>query len=285
MKATQRFVALAALAMLAAPAAANDNAGWHARVDALLLNPTVSGQGFRRIFQEIPDGVYFDGKLQDGLEGGWRLVLAKENCCGFGVRFRYFDFENDPGTPNYRGNWENGVDLEFDGIINIDVHSVDIEATQRAQFRHWDLVFSGGLRQGSVEITQPGNLFAAVTTFYNIQSGVEFDGVGPTMALAAERPIGCTNFTLIGRARTAILFGELDQIRTFGPGAAPTGPNNTDEFVQYTELQFGLNYGRCIGRTNASFGVFWEAHRWDSDSGALGDLALHGLSLQTGLTF
>ena len=287
MKADKILWALAALLVLAPTPGARGDAGWSARVDALLLSPTISGQGFRRVFQEIPNGVYFDGQLEDGLEGGVRFVVAKENPSGFGVRFQYFDWENDPSatSPNYVGNWENGVDLEFSGAVEIDVMAIDIEATQRAVFRAWDLVVSGGLRHGQVEISQPGDLFTGVSTFYGIRSGVEFEGTGPTMALEAIRPLGQTNLSLVGRARTALLFGELDQMRTFGGGAAPTSPNTTDDFVQVTELQFGVNYQRRIGRADASFGVFWEAQRWDSDSGALGDLALHGLSLQTGLAY
>lgn len=282
MKAGKFLAALTATALVAAAPGAQGDAGWSARVDALLLSPSISGAGFGRIFREVPSGVYFDGVLEDGLEGGVRFVLAKEHCTGLGVRFQYFDFDTDA---SYRGEWENGTVIPVAGPLDVDVHAIDIEVTQRAEFRFWDLLVSGGLRQGSVGIGQGGSLFSGIGSFYGIASGVDFDGVGPTVALEAQRPLGVTGLSIVGRARWSLLFGELEQMATFGGGAPPTFASVTDDHVQVTEVQFGMNYTKRIRGANASFGVFWEAQRWDSDSGALGDLALHGLSLQSGLAY
>ncbi|TWT47483.1 Lpg1974 family pore-forming outer membrane protein [Botrimarina hoheduenensis] len=261
---------------------ANDNAGWNARVDALLLAPKVNGPGFGNIFRGVPDNVDFIGQYDGGLQGGVRFVLGKENCDGFGVRFQYFHFDNDV---DYRGNWENGISEIFDGRSRVDVHAIDIEATQRATFRSWDLVVGGGLRQGSVALSQGGGLFAGIGSFYGLPSGVDFDGVGPTFSISAERPLGCTNVSLVGRARTSLLFGDIDILPTFGGGSQALLTIN-DEFVQVTEFQFGLNYDRALSHAKTlTVGVFWEAQRWDSDTNFLGDLALHGLSIQSGLSF
>lgn len=261
---------------------ANDDAGWSARVDALLLTPKVQGQGFRNIFVEVPDATEFLGQFDNGLEGGVRFVIAKENCDGFGVRFRYFDFDNDVG---YDGIWDGGTPIVIDGESFVDVHAIDIEATQRGTFRSWDLQVSGGLRQGSVEIGQEGGLFPGVGTFYALRSGVEFDGVGPTFAVGADRRLGGSNLSLVGRARTSLLFGDIDVLPTFG-GGSQVAFSIVDEFVQVWEFQFGLNYEKRISRGREILvGVFWEAQRWDSDSNALGDLALHGLSIQSGINF
>lgn len=281
MKAGKVIAAVAATVLAASPQAYGD-AGWSARVDALLLSPSISGAGFGRVFREVPDGVYFDGVLEDGLEGGVRFVLAKEHPTGLGVRFQYFDFDTDA---DYRGEWENGTIISIAGQMEVDVHAIDIEVTQRAEFRFWDLLVSGGLRQGSVGLGQGGGLFAGIGSFYGIASGVDFDGVGPTVSLEAQRPLGVSGLSIVGRARWSLLFGELEQTPTFGISTPPIFSNVTDDHVQVTEVQFGVNYTKRVRGANASFGVFWEAQRWDSDSGALGDLALHGLSLQTGLAY
>ncbi len=72
---------------------------------------------------------------------------------------------------------------------------------------------------------------------------------------------------------------------TFGNETPPIFSHTVDDFVQVTEVQFGLNYRKGLGCADGTFGVFWEAQRWDSDSDRLGDLGLHGLSLQTGLEY
>lgn len=282
MKAAWKLSALVATAAMAAQAGANDNAGWHARVDALLLAPNVSGPGFGNIFGEVPANTYFGGAFDGQMLGAYRLVAAKEHCSGLGVQFQYFEFDHSVG---YNGEWENGVDLDFVGEIDVDVYAFDAEVTQRAEFRYWDLMVSGGLRAGGVGIHQGGSLYTGVASFYGIPSGVEFDGVGPTLSLSGERPLGSSGLSVVGRARVSLLFGELESTPTFGAIAPPIPTRTVDDFVQVTEIQFGLNYRHNVGPGVGTFGVFWEAQRWDSDSNALGDLALHGLSLQTGLQY
>ena len=275
---------LVALISTAGVAAGNDDAGVRFRVDALLLDAHIAGNNFGSVFPEVPSGTYFGGSLDGGLQGGWRIVAEAENQSGLGVRFQYFEFDN---AVSYQGEWENGVSLIFGGDIGVDVYAVDIEATQRATFRKWDLVVGGGLRAGGVDISQGGGLFTGLTSFYGVRSGADFDGVGPTVSLAAERPLGGSGLSVIGRARASLLFGEVDQVPTFGvtpfPPVIPT--RTTDDLVQVTEIQFGMNYEREFGAATGTFGVFWEAQRWDSDSNTTGDLGLHGLSLQSGLEY
>ncbi len=280
--ATLTAAVLTAFLVVGGVAHANNDAGWHARVDALLLSANVSGQGFQRIFQVIPDGVYFGGNLDGGLQGGYRLVGGKENCEGLGVQFQFFNFDNAVG---YNGEWENGVDLDFVGELDVDVYAFDAEVTQRAEFRRWDLLVGGGLRVGGVGIHQDGSLYPGVASFYGVPSGVDFVGIGPTLSASAERPLGSSGLSVVGRARVALLFGELEQTPTFGALTPPILARTENEFVQVTEIQFGMNYRKGLGSADGTFGVFWEAQRWDSDSGALRDLALHGLSLQTGLIY
>lgn len=281
MKAAMTAAVLAAFFVVGGAAHAND-AGWRARVDALLLSANVSGQGFGRIFRDIPDGVYFGGDLDGGLQGGYRLVGAKENCHGLGVQFQFFNFDNAVG---YNGEWENGVDLDFVGELDVDVYAFDAEVTQRAEFRRWDFMVGGGLRAGGVGIHQGGNLYTGLASFYGVPSGVDFDGVGPTLSASAERPLGSSGLSVVGRARLALLYGELEQTPTFGVQTPPIFSRTEDDFVQVTEIQFGMNYRKHLGAADGTFGVFWEAQRWDSDSGALGGLGLHGLSLQSGLIY
>lgn len=277
-----RMAMVLALCALTGSVQANDNAGWYARIDALLLDPSINSNGFANVFRGVPSDTDLRGSLGGGLKGGYRLVGGKENCSGLGVNFQYFELDS---SVNYNGEWEGATDFQFNGGIDLEVYAFDAEVTQRATFRHWDLVVGGGLRAGGVEIEQGGGLFIGPGTFYGIPSGVDFDGVGPTISVAAERPLGNSGLEIVGRARASLLFGQLEQTATFGGAAPPIFSTTSDDLVQVTEIQFGMNYDRQIGSATGTFGVFWEAQRWDSDSDALGDLGLHGLSLQSGLLY
>ena len=274
---------LYAVAMLAtATGSVLADPGYYAGVEYLLLSPQITNRGFDNIFYVgAAASVETDGVIDDGLESGVRLTVGKEACDGFGVQFRYFHFESDF---DYSGEWDGGTPILINGLVDIEANAIDIEMTQRAQFRAWDLVVSGGLRYGSVEIAQPGGLFNGIPALvFNGRSGVEFEGVGPTFSITAQRPIGNRGLSVVGRARTALLFGDIDQTYAFqGPPFAGT---INDDFVQVSEFQLGLQADRHIGNRTVNLGIFWEAQRWDSDSNALGDLGLHGLSLMAGLGY
>lgn len=256
--------------------------GVHASVEALLLAPKINSTGFENIFYEGVDfdNVNVEGNFEDALKGGVRFVLGKESCCGFGAQVRYFTYENSFA---YDGLWDAGSGtLSVIGESEISVDAIDVELTQRGSFSSWDLVVTGGLRYGSVDISQPGGFFGGIPALiFAGGTGVEFEGVGPTFSLSAQRPVG-HGLSVFGRARTALLFGDIDVTPGFRAGGVFTIEN---EFTQVWEFQFGLNYERELNNSTFVGGIFWEAQRWDSDSDFLGDLALHGLGLSGGFTY
>lgn len=279
----KRFSQLA-VAVLAAlqVGSAHAEPGCFGSVEALLLAPKINSTGFQSVFY---DGVDFDtvqtdGNFEDQLKGGVRFILGNEGCCGFGTQVRYFTYENNS---EYRGLWDAGAGtIPLIGDNEIDVDALDVEVTQRGSFSSWDIVATGGLRYGRVEISQFDGFFDAIPALvFGGSTGVEFEGVGPTFSLNAQRPMGY-GVSLFGRARTALLFGDIDVTPGFRSGGSFT---IEDEFTQVWEFQFGLNYERNLGNATAFGGVFWEAQRWDSDSNFLGDLGLHGLGLSAGLRY
>lgn len=256
---------------------------WFSSVEALLLAPKTNTQGFDGFFYEgAPATAETGGNYGSSLEGGVRFTLGAQDCaCGIGARVRYFTFDNNV---DYTGEWENGGGpVVLNGGVDIDVDALDIEVTQRGRFNYWDFLVSGGLRYGRVDIEDNTGIFNGLgaAVFFGA-TGATFEGVGPTFAGQAKRYIGDTGVSLIGRGRTALLFGDLDVYSAFIDDGLL---RIQDEFVQVWEFQFGLGYDRACSLGTANLGVFWEAQRWDSESNALGDLALHGLSLMGGLTY
>lgn len=274
-----RMVCLGTL--LLAPSVALAEAGWNAGVEYLLLAPKVNSTGFEMLFYE---GVDFDtveteGDYNNKLEGGVRLTGGYETCCGFGAQVRYFSYDNDIG---YQGLWNAGTTIPVFGQNTIDVDALDIEVTQRGEFKSWDVVATGGLRYGSVDITQPTNFFSGIpAVIFGGPTGVDFTGVGPVVSLSAQRPLGY-GLSIFGRARMAMLFGDVEVTPAFQSGGTFTVQ---DEFAQVWEMQFGLQMNHDFNGHNVFGGVFWEAQRWDSDSNFIGDLGLHGLGLSAGCTY
>jgi hypothetical protein len=263
------FTLAAASAVAVFFAAGSVHGGAYGDVQFLLLSPHTQTSGFDNFFYRgKPPGADTEGSYDSDLEPAFRFVLGADDCSGFGARVRYFRFDNDV---NYTGEWENGGPvLELSSTVDIEVDALDVELTQRGCVRCWDLGVAAGLRYGSVDIVETSDVFGGIPAAVFIgPTGVEFEGVGPTFAAEAFRPVGCTGLSIVGRARTALLFGDIDGASPFIPGGAFTVG---DDFVQVWEFQFGLDYTRC-------------AQRWDSDSDSLGDLALHGLGLHAGLGF
>ncbi|MEM6798152.1 MAG: Lpg1974 family pore-forming outer membrane protein [Planctomycetota bacterium] len=255
---------------------------WYSSVEALLLTPKTNSQGFNNFFYaEAPVNVETKSSYANSMEGGVRFVGGfEDSCCGFGGRVRYFLFDN---TVDYRSVWDSGTPVSLSGGVGVDVDAFDCEVTQRGEFRKWDLLVAGGLRYGGVDVRENSGLFSGLSAavFFG-PTGVSFDGVGPTFAGEARRELGASGLSIVGRARTALLFGDIDIASAFHGGGAIS---IEDEFVQVWEFQFGLAYDHDCSFGTATCGVFWEAQRWDSESNALGDLALHGLSLMGGITF
>ena len=181
------------------------------------------------------------------------------------------------------GLYDNGAGtILMAGGVDIEAHALDVEVTQRGDFQCSDWLVSGGLRHGGVDITEPNGIFGVipVAAFFG-PTGVEFSGTGPTVSGEPSRHFGgCSGLSLFGRARSALLFGDIDVTSPFRGGVVF---NIEDEFVHVWEYQLGIQYDHCFCGKTAHVGVFWEAQRWDSESNALGDLAFHGLEISTGL--
>ena len=196
--------------------------GYFASAELLLLAPKVNSTGFEQVFYEGVDftSVEVEGDFDDGLEAGYRIVAGKESCDGFGVQFRYFHFDQNIG---YDGLWDAGAGtVSVIGDVGVQAMAFDAEVFQRGKFRSWDTVLSGGLRYGSVEYNQPANFFNGIpAVVFAGATGLEFDGVGPTLALTGERELGY-GLSIVGRARVALLFGEIDYTPAFRSGGSFT---------------------------------------------------------------
>jgi hypothetical protein len=257
--------------------------GFYSGIDLLFLSPKISDVGITNIFffGEVPAAAEFEGSFDSPLEFAQRLFVGYQGDQGGGVRVRWFTFDNDL---EYVGEWENGgPELELLGTANLDVDALDAELTQIGAFRTWTWMGSAGVRYGRVNLSEDINFEDIPAAVFDDPTGVNFEGAGPTLSVEGARPLLMNGFSIFANARTSLLFGDIDLRSPFIQDGLFQIHN---EFAQVWEFQAGGRLRRPVTQAVDVFGgIFWEAQRWESDSGLLGDLAFHGFGSQFGFFF
>ena len=287
MKRTIRWtLAIGMIALGASSTQVRADEGLYASVDLLFLSPKLNAVNFNSIFYVgSPVAQTADGQLNAPLEFCQRVIVGYEGDLGGGVQVRWFTFDQSAFF-NGRGNDSvNGV-VPIDGDLGFDVDYIDAELTQRGNFRYWDWLATAGARYARVDIhEQISDEFEwedwGDALWFGL-AGQEFEGAGPTMSVMGARPIFHPGFSIFGRARTALLFGEIEIDSPFMSNGGPLVIN--DVFAQVWELQAGMLWEHQFDACDLIGGFFWEAQRWDNDSN-IGEFALHGFGVNAGIIY
>lgn len=256
--------------------------GWNARVEHLLLAPTISSDTVRNIFYfgNLPSSTEESGDIESELKYAQRLILGYEGSAGGGAQVRWFTFDQDL---QYVGQVNEGPVVSLFGDANLDVDAIDAELSQRGEFGIWDLFVTAGARYSNLSLREQAINFEALSDIVWFGStGFEFQGAGPTLSIAGERQIGNTGTSFFARGRSSLLFGDTELFSAFRSGGSYV---SNDESLLVWELQLGSNIERRFETFDLLTGIFWEAQKWDSDNNTLGDIAFHGFGVTTGLRY
>lgn len=209
------------------------------------------------------DGVVFDAQLvwlrpqgsepdetaDNRFKTGSRYTIGWMNSCGRSFRVRYFEFGYGP--------WDNEADQGF------------------LQQEMIDLEYAGRFRLGS-------NLLGEVSggmrwTEYEDHDLKYSDTIGPVVGIEIRTQCWC-NVALYGLLRQSYQFGS-GYVKDEDP--PPTGLGS----YGITELQFGLEYQRCVCGGTGFFRTLFETQRWtgveDNDTE---DVGLIGFGFAAGIT-
>ncbi|MBX3414226.1 MAG: hypothetical protein KF708_16180 [Pirellulales bacterium] len=194
---------------------------------------------------------------------------------------------NAPNTIGFAQSTGDGNAMVANHSLKLEI--ADLEVTKRIYGGFTTMTFSGGARYVQMEQDfRVSNFLANGQLAGLFGHRLQYEGVGPTVALDLRRPIGWSPLSIIGGARGSILFGNTDQlIVTQLPGTVGVGIRSEDEVMSILETQFGLEWAYHIAANGRFFvsGVI-EAQLWQNAGSAsldTGDLGLIGFGFNAGL--
>lgn len=189
-----------------------------------------------------------------GFCSAFRTWIGYQNEDGLGGRARFFQFDHTA--------------VSGEAISSLEFKTIDLEVTQRVDFRRWNLLFSGGVRQ-------------AETAFYFQRDDSPFNSffggysaIGATFAAQATRDLNASgSLQLATSARWSSLFGNGSRLNS-----APVRAGS-DEMLGVLELTFGPQFQRELA-SDALLTIYGglETQTWSDAILGGDDIGLAGFS-------
>lgn len=286
---------------------------WGAGVDLVFVRPHF-GQNIAFSRTES-DGVGFANTTDVAFDYDYSLAprvwVDYQTPVGIGLRASYFAFDQGSAmlTANPPANGFGlishpafgAVDISstiptesFSARSGLDLYSIDLEMTKRADFSTWLLLAGAGVRYASIEqeyLAQLRNGANALAGQINFRH--DLSGFGPTVSVQSRRPLA-ESLGFFGMARGSLLFGQGHSSLQAGEDldlALPfitTRTSQSDSLLPIGEIQVGLDacsrltqYGQFTTRVALEGQLWGGVGNASSESGALG---LLGLSVGFGLS-
>ncbi len=245
------------------------SSNWYVGVDLPVLKPHMGTLG----------GYFFDHPAVDitpshDFQVSPRIYLGFDNAEGLGVRARYWTFDSDAELA-FPTDGAHDFDFDFGpGEVSVlgtqswlSADTLDLEATQRGCLGHFQFQLAGGFRYAKMEtgVGIYGDYEVDDTdTPYTAGIDMDFEGVGPTIAIDVRRPFGSRGLALVGNARSSWMFGKTDINGAGVLDAFPVGIYADDHMMQINEVSLGVEWSRCLARGGkVTVAAAWEAQAWE----------------------
>jgi len=211
------------------------------------------------------------------------LGYISENGLGFRVRYFQFcadsrDSFNVPKGTSFTSAAPLGLPINagedegFAAASDLMLSVWDFEATKLWRSCNWGILGAAGIRYAHIAqdyLAASSGIVGGANAEY-LDSGHNFNGAGPTVAVDVKRLFGNTGFALYGNARGSLLFGSAHQRVFREVTSSTTGlPLLLDESASFQaavlpvgELELGAEYRRDLGRADflvqlGLFGQVW----------------------------
>lgn len=220
-------------------------------------------------------------EIEHELTAAPEVWIGYRHESGFGGRFRYWSFREGTDQIVNGGAGPINSTMLFSAaplglsLVNgtqvmaatskLQLQVYDAEAQYNARAAGWNMLFSGGVR--FAQIDQSYNAFVPQTGNNTLLSNNDFRGAGPTLAVELRHPLGATPLNLYGLARGSLVFGTGRQDASL-PDQNIVALDQRDMAVSVGELELGLEYDRCIGRSRIFGQVAVVGQNWSAPGGA-----------------
>ena len=171
----------------------------------------------------------------------------------------------------------------------LEVHTVDLEGTQEFQIGKLSMVGFGGLRYGMMRQQTQATVTDSGVVTQSLDWQRRFEGVGPTVGVEVERPIGGCGLAFIGNFRGSLLFGnkDLDRVEVNGSGGGLPilTLDKASEVLGIGEIELGVQWTRRLAMGDFFVRGTYEGQLWsDCGSPTLGYLGFQGFGIGCGFT-
>ncbi len=215
--------------------------GWIAGLELAVLQPHIGS------LQIDPGGGALAITPEFDSEASPRIFLGYKGSEGLGARVRYWQFDHSAQT-----SIAGLVDLS----LRLENHALDFEFMQDGEFWNWDVEIAGGFRYGKLGLGIDANIL-----FFPFNAAVTFEGVGPTVAMAARRPFGSRGLALVAGARGSFMYGDS---RFNGPQILVNQIRVSQHLMQAWEFQVGAEWSRTTSAGSEIFArAAYEAQVWE----------------------
>ncbi len=256
------------------------------------------------------NSVFTDAEFEYDLELSPRVWVEApvSNCWSW--RVNYWQFDHDPGERTASPAANGFGEITHPGFVDVDISTtipadtltasstlnvfvIDAEALKQARLNGWQLGVGGGVRYASTE----QSYFAQLRNTNNVLQGQidfshEFEGVGPTISLSANRPL-FRDVRLACSARGSLLFGDGSSRMVAGEDLNLTASSSTtrttdrDDLLPIGEASFGVEWmsPKRRGRWQWLLTSSLEGQIWGNAGTATsetGDLGFFGFNVGAG---
>jgi len=232
-------------------------------------------------------------------------VMGSDN---FGVRFGWWGFaaQNSQVTPVAAAGLTAGPlglpltavpgqGIIADSKLRFDVW--DFEAFELFHPCRWSLLVSGGIRYAHLSQDYTAVVGGGSGGTFDLLSGHNFNGAGPTLSVGGKRPLGDSNLYVYGNLRGSVLFGSGQQTAADNLGVGNI-IQATDDVLPEAELEIGLGWYRALGQAQFFAQVGLVSQVWiDAGNSSRSEitptvlsqtdatLGLLGLSMRVGVNY
>jgi len=234
--------------------------GWYAGLEGTFLKVSRDPSAIN-LQPGLPDPSLSSSNFNSSYGVGARGWLGYQNCEGWGLRGRFWDFRDGQNVSGFNSEF-----LFANGTYAMQAYTIDLEATKEITSGCWS--FEGAFGGRYARLEQDQTLIA--TSTFDTESAFAsryISGTGITGFLEGRRAVGDCNVSLFANVRGSVLWGsDYGAVGGTINAARASMQNATSNTLCIIETQIGVEWTHpleCICGTFFVRGAY-EFQQWSA---------------------